>query len=254
MTDVYTQESASKKKFLAPLLVILLCMVSLTAAGYAYSATVTNEDDPIIVEGISLQLVKADGETIVTDPMYDLEFALGTHNVNGRAIYGTTGFTLADPTATDTYDGNRADFAVGYYVDTQYRIGNEGAFADVSGAAQAITPEYKLIVDNEAKSTATLNVALTVANNGGAVPDFVDKIYVVVTEVVDQGEAKVVTAYLKGTPGQGENATITLDAGLDTYTVQAYFVANDFYASQAEVGSLVLDSTCSFKIEFTATA
>ena len=46
MTDIYTQENGSKKKFLAPVLVILLSMVSLTAAGYAYSATVSVDDNP----------------------------------------------------------------------------------------------------------------------------------------------------------------------------------------------------------------
>ena len=44
MSDVYTQENGSKKKFLAPVLVILLCMVSLTAAGYAYNATMSVPD------------------------------------------------------------------------------------------------------------------------------------------------------------------------------------------------------------------
>ena len=65
MSDVYTQENGSKKKFLAPLLVILLCMVSLTAAGYAYSSTVENTDDKSDVDFFAIDLYKTDGTTLI---------------------------------------------------------------------------------------------------------------------------------------------------------------------------------------------
>ena len=40
MTDMYMETSGSKKKLLAPLVVLLLCAVSLAGAGYAYNSTV----------------------------------------------------------------------------------------------------------------------------------------------------------------------------------------------------------------------
>lgn len=41
MTDTYNDTTGSRKKFLIPLVVLLLCAVSLTGAGYAYNSTVT---------------------------------------------------------------------------------------------------------------------------------------------------------------------------------------------------------------------
>ena len=41
MTDTYNDSTGSRKKFLIPLVVLLLCAVSLTGAGYAYNTSVT---------------------------------------------------------------------------------------------------------------------------------------------------------------------------------------------------------------------
>ena len=134
MTDVYTQESASKKKFLAPLLVILLCMVSLTAAGYAYSATVDNTDDKIIIDGVTMEL--KNGTDIVTGAMYTFDdIGIDTHTTNGKAvIYSETiadavGFTTAAAQAAEgvhkdkvtdkpvDYGDDLDNFITGYYVE-----------------------------------------------------------------------------------------------------------------------------------------
>ena len=40
MTDTYNDTTGSRKKFLIPLVVLLLCAVSLTGAGYAYNSSV----------------------------------------------------------------------------------------------------------------------------------------------------------------------------------------------------------------------
>lgn len=134
MTDIYTQENGSKKKFLAPVLVILLCMVSLTAAGYAYSATVTNTDDPVIIDGVTLGLYEKDGTTLVDDPVIALDFSYGTHTTNGKAIkYGTPGVGFdkfvspaTEPAGVSAFTpgtSSLADFAPGFYVETFYKIG-----------------------------------------------------------------------------------------------------------------------------------
>ena len=45
MTTQYAEEQGFKKKYLAPLIVLMLCAVSLTGAAYAYSTSVTNTGD-----------------------------------------------------------------------------------------------------------------------------------------------------------------------------------------------------------------
>ncbi len=45
MTSEYMDRESSRKKFLAPLVVIMLCAVALTGAAYAYSTTVTGNGD-----------------------------------------------------------------------------------------------------------------------------------------------------------------------------------------------------------------
>ena len=44
MRDMYNDTTGSRKKFLIPLVVLLLCAVSLTGAGYAYNSSVTVND------------------------------------------------------------------------------------------------------------------------------------------------------------------------------------------------------------------
>jgi len=50
MTDTYNDTTGSRKKFLIPLVVLLLCAVSLTGAGYAYNASVTMNDNTAPVD------------------------------------------------------------------------------------------------------------------------------------------------------------------------------------------------------------
>ncbi len=45
MTTNYMEKESSKKKYLAPLVVIMLCLVAITGAAYAYSTTVTGNGD-----------------------------------------------------------------------------------------------------------------------------------------------------------------------------------------------------------------
>ena len=60
MTTQYAEEQGFKKKYLAPLIVLMLCAVSLTGAAYAYSTSVTGHGD-ISGDYISIDLY-TDGE------------------------------------------------------------------------------------------------------------------------------------------------------------------------------------------------
>lgn len=62
MTTQYAEEQGFKKKYLAPLIVLMLCAVSLTGAAYAYSTSVTNHGD-IDGDYISIDMYKADDTT-----------------------------------------------------------------------------------------------------------------------------------------------------------------------------------------------
>jgi hypothetical protein len=56
MTDTYNDTTGSRKKFLIPLVVLLLCAVSLTGAGYAYNASVTVPDNHVVSEDLYIDL------------------------------------------------------------------------------------------------------------------------------------------------------------------------------------------------------
>ena len=45
MNDIQMEERSSKKKLLVPLVVLMLCAVSVIGAGYAYTTTVTNQNN-----------------------------------------------------------------------------------------------------------------------------------------------------------------------------------------------------------------
>ena len=66
MTTQYAEEQGFKKKYLAPLIVLMLCAVSLTGAAYAYSTSVTGHGD-ISGDYISIDMYDADGKVITAD-------------------------------------------------------------------------------------------------------------------------------------------------------------------------------------------
>jgi hypothetical protein len=187
MTDVYTQENGSKKKFLAPLLVILLCMVSLTAAGYAYNSTVVNTDDSVDINGVTLALRNAGDTADVTDAMYIVDdIDIATHTVNGRAVKYTNaaatdamGFK-SDGTqlAVEANYANLASFGNGYYVEVLKNDVSAGYHpapvkanldtADKIADAVAdktiikIDDEYKLKVNNQSGGQVKIQADLDV--------------------------------------------------------------------------------------------
>ncbi len=63
MTTQYTDEPCFKKKYLAPLIILMLCAVSLTGAAYAYSTSVTGGGD-ISGEYYSIDMYDTGGAVI----------------------------------------------------------------------------------------------------------------------------------------------------------------------------------------------
>lgn len=56
MTDLYMDQPGSKKKYLVPLLILLLCAVSLTGAGFAYNSSVTADSPEVPVQSFELEI------------------------------------------------------------------------------------------------------------------------------------------------------------------------------------------------------
>ena len=65
MTDTYNDSTGSRKKFLIPLVVLLLCAVSLTGAGYAYNSSVTVNDNS--GDTVGLDFTYAGSAPIIVD-------------------------------------------------------------------------------------------------------------------------------------------------------------------------------------------
>jgi len=68
MTDTYNDTTGSRKKFLIPLVVLLLCAVSLTGAGYAYNSSVSNDGNANVDQSFVIDLYTTSaGTTPITD-------------------------------------------------------------------------------------------------------------------------------------------------------------------------------------------
>jgi len=254
MTDVYTQENGSKKKFLAPVLVILLCMVSLTAAGYAYSATIDNTGDHGDITGVTM--------TINTLPdtgiMYEIDgIDVYTHTTNGYAIFynGTIGGIVkpgfqGDGTAVAGYNGSFTGFDEGYYVE----VVKDGANVGYHAAPTDVTKENvmaKFYTDdtlNPGIFKYTTDYTLTVCNHsGGAICVKADAKWDAATEL--DGAIKAIYLVVKNSTGtvtglfQVDNAATMVDVtgsiadGADdqAYTVSAYIILSDYLSDDGAV-------------------
>ncbi len=71
MTTTYTEKESSRKKYLVPLVVIMLCLVALTGAAYAYSTSVKGNGD-------------IEGKYVALD-MYNDEGTSGAHSYKAVA-------------------------------------------------------------------------------------------------------------------------------------------------------------------------
>ena len=255
MTDTYNDTTGSRKKFLIPLVVLLLCAVSLTGAGYAYNATVTNLDNTTDVDGVTLELFENNASTPVKHAMYTVDdINVATHTTNGKAIkYNATpasaiGF-LTEAAKVDAraekvvdapanYDADMANFKDGYYVETLK--------GDVpAGYHDAIS--IATITDNESLAAAPLtkigdNYKLQIVNASGAAVKIqadVDAADVIafagineVYLVLKDSEGNFV-GIVGSTGGYADIATGIANGADTTYTVEAYLALTDFYSEEA---------------------
>ena len=99
MTDTYNDTTGSRKKFLIPLVVLLLCAVSLTGAGYAYNTSVSNTGT--IDDGSDVLIMTTDktGETEKTTALGD---AAGKMYVTTATVIAPTAGVTATVQGTAT--------------------------------------------------------------------------------------------------------------------------------------------------------
>ncbi len=287
MSDIYSDGSGSKKKFLVPLVVMLLCTVSLTGAGFAYNSTVTNTANTVHVEGITLDLkTVADEPAAVTSAMYNLNFAYGSHTTQGQAVkyvsstnmYGFyTDTTTTTATTVENVDGDHAlmDFNDGFYVDTMYSttstysssVGYHAdatyttstsltqAAADGGKGVYAVGSSYTLTVTNESGTGVGLDCDVTF-DSTPTLGDGVKAIYLVVKGTiagVENGSAAVSVdkvINLLTVSSEVHLADFAGDQSASTnFTVSAYVVCSDYYSASAPA---VTDANYGFVINFAA--
>ena len=122
MTDTYNDTTGSRKKFLIPLVVLLLCAVSLTGAGYAYNSSVSNDGTAPATETFVIDLyTAANGETAIVDKIAVSEAA---------PLVLTTEKTISDDKALEgklQYDGTDRVLYTGYFKMTKAVIENTQA-------------------------------------------------------------------------------------------------------------------------------
>lgn len=88
MNGMKTEEAGSRKKYLAPLVVIMLCLVALTGAAYAYSSTVSIGGNQIDAKYLSLDLTEG---SVGSD----------VHISEGNVFQFTDDFVYSGATKTD---------------------------------------------------------------------------------------------------------------------------------------------------------
>jgi len=163
MRDMYNDSTGSRKKFLIPLVVLLLCAVSLTGAGYAYNTSVTSQDNVAPVD-----------EYFVID-LYDPEGAVVEDKVTAAAVNGIVFTTDKVVVAGDvTLAG---EFALELIDPVVIQCKNN------SGTEMAYTGMFAVTADQLARggsptTTTTASVAVSqVSENDTPVPyvKFVEK-------------------------------------------------------------------------------
>ena len=118
MTDTYNDTTGSRKKFLIPLVVLLLCAVSLTGAGYAYNSSVQNDSDPFAPEYAALVFTNSGGTEMTSG--------------NPAAATGATFVTATtiNPTAKVVVDVDGT-----LYVKAYFKLISDKATADYTVSA-----------------------------------------------------------------------------------------------------------------------
>lgn len=83
----YTNEQASKKKYLVPIVALLICGVAFVGSAYAYSASIETSNDLAVK---SYEITVNDKDVIELDGLY-LQF--NSKKVDGKVTYTAVDFT-----------------------------------------------------------------------------------------------------------------------------------------------------------------
>jgi uncharacterized protein YxeA len=92
------EQTGSRKKYLAPVVVLMLCLVALTGAAYAYTTSVTSGQNGVTADYVSIDLYAVDGTTVVDVPQAETNVNVVTFQT---ALNKTTHLANITATATD---------------------------------------------------------------------------------------------------------------------------------------------------------
>ena len=128
MTTQYAEEQGFKKKYLAPLIVLMLCAVSLTGAAYAYSTSVTGNGD-----------IQGDYYSI---DMYDTTGTVIKENIKSGTVGGDfdveTAKTVGNNYTAKTVnaDGKYENITITYLIKTTVQSSQKSETCTISGEAK----------------------------------------------------------------------------------------------------------------------
>lgn len=158
MENNQINNSGNRKKLLVPLVVLLLCGVALTGAAYAYSTSVTVNDNPVAGDYYSIDMYDAPAaSTAITEALEaDSDFKVyTTHTVGGQYVAGVEGGTF-ERTVYVKITSDNADFKYTIKAPTCTYTAATGNLADIAIAfgSAAITK----VSDNSAVTPGTTQV------------------------------------------------------------------------------------------------
>lgn len=217
MTTQYAEEQGFKKKYLAPLIVLMLCAVSLTGAAYAYSTSVIGHGD-IDHDYISIDLYDA-SEKVITEDIKSTAFkayseidrtAGGDKKLHTFVEDGQIVFTTYVKVSTDITD---AKFTLA--TTAQYTAPDAGG---------------NLVMDKDYTTAQTLSDEI--------------KVYL----ASDAAETAVAVSELKGETLY--RVVITIDIGSDKTVFGIY---DDLASFQAAINAFDTDDKAGFTFTFVAT-
>lgn len=167
MQDYYNNpnDASTKKKFLVPLVALLLCFVSITAVAYAYNSTIAPETD---VTTNSYEIKIDDAGYGKIDAGVSLKFNTAmTQNTDGV----TAKYTLADDsvntlvfTLSMQNAKNTADFTIDSVKITGVEGKNVTATSSVEG--KTITVTFNIADDTKPVTDSEFTATITVVTSG----------------------------------------------------------------------------------------
>ena len=207
MTTQYAEEQGFKKKYLAPLIVLMLCAVSLTGAAYAYSTSVTGHGD-IDYDYYSIDMYKDDGTTVISENLK----ANGDFDVQTTKTVGSTYHASVDK-ATVTFT-------------TKIKVTSDAPNTEkcvISGAAKYVKQDgtvdfYKSWADDATKPTCTVKIC-TENTTTEVTETYVNTVYTAIITVTLPAIAEQDLGVK--TPGEIDNAVKFNGIGCIEITVTA---------------------------------